>query len=79
MILPFSPKVERDKTVATKESGSERSSGWGDSNETKSMVGKCVPVYSRGGVVQISDNKTIDTKLQAVVYLFQISDRLFTY
>lgn len=34
------------------------------------MVGKCVPVYSRGGVVQISDNKTIDTKLQAVVYHF---------
>lgn len=34
------------------------------------MTGKCVPVYSRGGVVQISDNKTIDTKLQAVVYQF---------
>lgn len=70
MILPFSPKVERDKTVATKESGSERSSEWGNSNEAKCMVGKCVPVYSRGGVVQISDNKTIDTKLQAVVYQF---------
>lgn len=27
------------------------------------MAGKCVPVYSRGGVVQISDNKMIDTKI----------------
>ena len=63
MILPFSPKVERDKTVATKESGSERSSGGGDSNETKSMVGKCVPVYSRVGVVQISDKKRLIQKI----------------
>lgn len=54
MILPFSPKVERDKTVATKESGSERSSGWGDSNEVKCMTGKCVPVRRGIGVVQIS-------------------------
>lgn len=53
MILPFSPKVERDKTVVTKESGSERSSEWGDSNEAKCMAGKCVPVSRGVGVVQI--------------------------
>lgn len=40
------------------------------------MVGKCVPVYSRGGVVQISDNKTIDTKLQGGRLPILISDRL---
>lgn len=34
------------------------------------MVGKCVPVYSRVGVVQISDKKRLIQKLQAVVYLF---------
>ena len=70
MILPFSPKVERDMTVVILVCGLERASEWGDANEAKCMVGKCVPVYSRGGVVQISDNKTIDTKLQAVVYQF---------
>jgi len=45
MILPFSPKVERDKTVATKESGSERSSEWWNSNEVKCMTGGCVPLF----------------------------------
>ncbi len=43
------------------------------------MVGKCVPVHSRGGVVQISNKKRLIPKLQAVVYLFTDKRPPFTY
>ena len=33
MVLPSSPKAERDKTVAAKDGGCGRSSQWWDSNE----------------------------------------------
>jgi len=36
-------KVERDKTVATYEGGSGRSSGWWDSNEVVCTTVWCVP------------------------------------
>ena len=43
-ILASSPKVERDKTVATKEGAPERSSGGRAAHEAECTAGRCVPI-----------------------------------
>ncbi len=48
MILASSPNVERDKTVATKDDASERTSEGCDSHEAECTAGRCVPNYVWG-------------------------------
>ena len=47
-------KVERDKTVATKDGGCGRSSRWWNSNEVKCMTVWCVPGW---GILRINTNQ----------------------
>ena len=48
-------KVERDKTVATKDGGCGRSSRWWNSNEAKCMTVWCVPGW---GILRINTNQS---------------------
>ena len=43
MVLPSSPKAERDKTVAAKDGGCGRSSQWWDSNEADAQPEEMFP------------------------------------